>query len=69
MVRSLVGWLAALADGLAAGLCVALLHLKVQQASLEPTPLLKLASLLLLGLGVALPWLPVNRWHKRRRQA
>jgi thiol:disulfide interchange protein len=68
-VRGWVRWMAVLGGGLAAGLCVGFLHLKVQQANLEPTLLLKLVSLLLLGLGVALPWLLVNRWHNRRRQA
>ena len=66
MVRSLVRWLAALTGSLAAGLCVALLYQKVQQENLQPTALLKLVSLLLLGLGFALPWWLVSRWHHRR---
>src|SRR3954469_6139106 len=55
MVRDWVRWMAVLGGGLAAGLCVGFLHLKVQQANLEPTLLLKFVLLLLLCLGVALP--------------
>jgi ABC-type uncharacterized transport system permease subunit len=66
MVRSLVGWLAALTGGLVAGLCVALLHLKVQQENLQPTLLLTIASVALPGLGFGLPWLLVNRWRHRQ---
>ena len=60
-------WVAVLGGGAAAALCVGLLQLKVQQENLEPTALLKLVSLLLLGLGFALPWLLVNRCRRRQR--
>ncbi|MFL5332038.1 MAG: hypothetical protein ACJ8H8_02425, partial [Geminicoccaceae bacterium] len=66
MMRSLVRWLAVLTGGVAAGLCVALLYLKVQQENLQPTLLLKIASVALLGLGFGLPWLLMNRWHHRQ---
>jgi hypothetical protein len=61
MVRRWVQWLTVLSGGLAAGLGVSLLQLKVQQENLQPTPLLQLVSLLLLGLGFALPWWLVSQ--------
>src|SRR3954451_24015624 len=67
MMRSWVRWVAVLGGGILAGLCVALLYRKVQQENLQPTALLKLVSLLLLGLGFALPWWLVSRWHHRQR--
>ena len=66
-MRSWGRWVAVLGGGVIAGLCVALLQLKVQQENLQPTPLLQLVSLLLLGLGFALPWWLVSRWRHRRR--
>ena len=66
-MRSWVRWLAMFGGGSAAGLCVGLLRLKVWQQNLEPTPLLQAASLLLLGLGVGLPWLATGRRMRRRR--
>jgi hypothetical protein len=66
-MRSWGRWVAVLGGGILAGLCVALLQLKVQQGNLQPTPLLKLVSLLLLGLGFVLPWWLVSRWRHRRR--
>jgi hypothetical protein len=66
MVRRWVQLLAALRGGLAASLGVSLLQLKVQQENLQPTPLLKLVSFLLLGLDFALPWFLVSRWRHRR---
>src|SRR5215213_2140710 len=52
MMRSWTRWVAVLGGGIIAGLCVALLQLKLQQENMQPTPLLQLVSLLLFGLGV-----------------
>ena len=60
MVRSRVRWLAGLIGALVAGLCVGLLQFKVQQENLQPTLLLKFASVALIGLGFGLPWLLFN---------
>ena len=68
MARRWIRWVAVLGGGATAALCVGLLQLKVQQENLEPTALLKLVFLLLLGLGFALPWLLVNRCRNRGRQ-
>jgi hypothetical protein len=67
MVGTWIRWTAALGGGLVAGLCVGLLHLKVWRQNLEPTPLLQAVSLLLLGLGVGLPWRLVSGRRGRRR--
>jgi hypothetical protein len=67
MMRSWGRWVAVLGGGVIAGLCAALLQLKVRQENLQPTPLLQLVSLLLLGLGFAVPWWLVSRWRHRRR--
>ncbi|MFL5336199.1 MAG: hypothetical protein ACJ8H8_24260 [Geminicoccaceae bacterium] len=64
-MRSLVRWLAVLTGGVAAGLCVALLYLKVQQENLRPTLLLKIASATLIGL----PWLLATGRHVRHRRS
>ena len=65
MIKSWVRWVAVFTGGLTVSLPGSLLQLKVQQENLQPTLLLKIASLSLIGRGFGLPWLLFTGRHSR----
>ena len=69
MIKSWVRWVAVFTGGLTVSLPGSLLQLKVQlkvqQENLQPTLVLKIASLSLIGLGFGLPWLLFTGRHSR----